>query len=321
MPGERARRSVSLVTQGKNRFYTLTIFSNELAETTFVTTRYEDPLEGFQRTLDKDRAKQIASYIDSGGSIPNSIVLSAQKSAEFKVVGRGKTVEFTLDPKAFLILDGQHRVFGFRLAKTKLRVPVVIYNGLSRKEEARLFIDINTKQRPVPNELLLDIKKLAEYEDDQERLLGGLFDEFNTDNTSPLLGLMSPAERASGKISRVTFNNALKPILSTLQSKTDEEIYQALKHYVAAVVAGLERKKHKDTIVKPVVFRAFLAIFPDVGRLVQDKYGAEYNFGNFESVLSALFDQTAPKHYKEPGNSVNALTETLSKNLKRKFAL
>ena len=34
-------------------------------------------------------------------------------------------------PEAFLILDGQHRVYGFSLAKTSLRVPVVIYNNLT----------------------------------------------------------------------------------------------------------------------------------------------------------------------------------------------
>ncbi len=42
----------------------------------------------------------------------------------------------------------------FSKARTKLRVPVVVYNGLTKQQESKLFIDINTKQRPVPNELL-----------------------------------------------------------------------------------------------------------------------------------------------------------------------
>jgi DGQHR domain-containing protein len=123
---------------------------------------------GFQCLLDKERAQQTAEYIDNGlGTIPNSIILSAQSEAMLKVVGRGKTLEFRDTQKSFLILDGQHRVYGFSLAKTSLRVPVVVYNGLSCKDESRLFIDINTKQRRVPNELLLDIKQLAEYETEQ----------------------------------------------------------------------------------------------------------------------------------------------------------
>ena len=205
------RYSASLVTQGKHRFYTLTMPSEVLANTCFVTRRDADPKKGFQRVLDVKRAQQIADYVDVGfGTIPTSIILSAQSAAELKSIGRGKTLEFRDHPKAFLILDGQHRVYGFSLAKTGLRVPVVIYNNLAPKDESRLFIDINTKQRPVPNELLLDIKKLAEYETEVEHQLGEVFDLFHTDTASPLLGLVSAHERTSNKISRVTFNAGLK---------------------------------------------------------------------------------------------------------------
>lgn len=129
---KRLRFSVSLVKQGGRQFYTLTMPSDVLARTCTVTTRKEDANQGFQRNLDEKRAIEIADYIDNhGGTIPNSIVLSAQEDAELKIVGRGKTLEFTDTPNAFLVLDGQHRVFGFSKAVTSLRVPVVIYNGLT----------------------------------------------------------------------------------------------------------------------------------------------------------------------------------------------
>src|SRR5690606_40121758 len=72
--------SVSLVRQGEHRFYSFTMPSDILAETCYVINRDEDPIEGFQRELDKKRAMEIANYIDSGlGTIPSSIVLSAQE--------------------------------------------------------------------------------------------------------------------------------------------------------------------------------------------------------------------------------------------------
>lgn len=188
--------TASLITQGKHRFYSLTIPSDVLARTCFVVDRDENPVDGFQRLLDKDRAQQIADYIDAGfGTIPTSVVLSAQSVAQFSYDSKKRTVRFSLDPKAFLVLDGQHRIYGFHLAKSDLRVPVVIYNELTRVDESRLFIDVNTKQRPVPNELLLDIRKLAEYRNDLETKLGDIFDLFATDPSSPLLGLMSPSKR------------------------------------------------------------------------------------------------------------------------------
>ena len=69
------RYSVSLVKQGKHQFYTLTMPSEVLAATCTVTTRKEDPRQGFQRELDEKRALDIARYIDDGGS--NGVWLSA----------------------------------------------------------------------------------------------------------------------------------------------------------------------------------------------------------------------------------------------------
>ena len=316
------RYSVSLVTQGKHRFYTLTMPSDVLAHTCFVTTRDEDPQTGFQRVLDVKRALEIANYIDLGfGTIPTSIVLSAQPSAELKVVGRGKTLEFNDDPKAFLILDGQHRVYGFSLAKTSLRVPVVIYNNLTPKDESRLFIDINTKQRPVPNELLLDIKKLAEYENKTENLLGEVFDLFNSDGSSPLLGLLSSHERASNKISRVTFNAGLKQILGVFADADPDIIYAALKSFVSAFIAGANGIKAPDIITKPTVFRAVMMLFPEVAQRVKDKYGKAYTRENFDEIMAPIFEQIKPSILKQPSSSQRDLYKALSDSLKTSFVL
>jgi len=202
--------SVSLVTQGKHKFYILSAPSDVLAQCCTVDTRADNPLEGFQRKLDSKRADEIAHYIDEEfGTIPSSIVLSAQPDAELAYSRARRSITFKKTSKSFLILDGQHRVFGFARASSSLRVPVVIYNGLTRAEECRLFIDINTKQRPVPNELLLDIKRLAETETDEESMLSDVFDLFAEEPDSPLLGFMSSAAKAKGKLSRVTFNSAM----------------------------------------------------------------------------------------------------------------
>jgi len=187
--GDEIRVSASQMRQGDHRFYTFSIFSDILAKCCFATNRDEDPISGFQRVLDMKRARNIAHYIDHEmGTIPNSIVLSAQNEADFKVVGQGKTASFRFDPHAFLIIDGQHRVFGYALAKTRLRVPVVVYENLTREQEARLFIDINTKQKPVPKELLLSIKSLAKTENDIDSLLSEIFDLFDRAQDSALLG-------------------------------------------------------------------------------------------------------------------------------------
>lgn len=320
--GDRLRYSISLVTQGSHRFYTLTMPTEVLARCCYVTSREEDPETGFQRVLDKKRAQEIAEYMDQGfGTIPSSIVLSAQPNADLRDVAKGKTLEFTFNPKSFLVLDGQHRVYGFSLAKTNLRVPVVIYNKLSRQEESKLFIDINTKQRPVPNELLLDIKRLAESESDTEVVLGELFDYFNTDTKSPLLGLMSSSKRQLKKLSRVTFYNAVKPTLQIFSERDADVIYPPIRAYTAAFISGLKTIGVDGVVTNPIVFRAVMDIFPNVAERVRDRYGKGFAEENFMNVLEPMFSKAKQSWFIKPPKSYKELSDTLSKTLKNSFTI
>ena len=316
------RYSVSLVTQGKHRFYTLTMPTDVLAHTCYVTTRDEDPLRGFQRVLDTKRAQQIADYVDLGfGTIPTSIVLSAQPAANLKIIGSGKTLEFVDTPKAFLVLDGQHRVFGFSLAKTALRVPVVIYNNLTPRDESRLFIDINTKQRPVPNELLLDIKKLAEYQSETESTLGRIFDLFMDEPDSALSGLMSSSKNTAHKISRVTFYAGLKPILNVFHGSEPDEIYGALNGFLTAFIAGSNSLKARDIITKPTVLRAVMLFFIEAAQRVKDRFGKAYTNENFSEVLEPLFQTIKAATLKNPPSGLRELQDELSRCFKVSFTL
>jgi DGQHR domain-containing protein len=318
----RLRYSVSLVRQGKHSFYTLTMPSDVLARTCVVSTRKEDPKQGFQRTLDEKRAAEIAQYIDKGlGTIPNSIVLSAQPAAQLKIIGRGKTLEFSDAPGAFLILDGQHRVFGFSKARTPLRVPVVIYNGLSRTEESRLFIDINTKQRPVPSQLLLDIKQLADIEDSAEETLREIFDEFNENLNSAMSGLMAPFESAKNKITRVTFNSATKPLLELFAGRDTKEIYIILNNYLKSATELIGEKTSDPLIGRPVVFRAFIGLFPTIAQRVHDKFDSDYSSSNFSHFLTPIFSNLPLSKLESPGTSWVVLRDYLEKRLRNKAIL
>lgn len=311
--------TASLITQGKHRFYSLTIPSDVLARTCFVVDREENPIDGFQRLLDKDRAQQIADYIDAGfGTIPTSVVLSAQIISGFTYDSKKRTVRFRLNMKSFLVLDGQHRIYGFHLAKSELRVPVVIYNDLTRVDESRLFIDINTKQRPVPNELLLDIRKLAEYRNDIETRLGDIFDLFATEPSSPLLGQMSPSKRKKSHISRVTFNAAFKPILALFGDAAPSEIYRVIAAYLIAFIGEADDKKLDIDTTQPIVFRAILSIFPEIAQRVRDRYGIRYQPDDFADIVMDMLKNVKNSSVKNAGNSVSSYAKVFTDGLKTK---
>jgi len=315
--------SVSLVRQGEHRFYSLTLPSELLAETTFVIAREEDPIKGFQRELDEKRAKEIAAYIDSGlGTIPSSIVLSAQPEAELEYDRSRKSLSFLPIRKAFLIIDGQHRVFGFMHAKKAFRVPVVIYSELSRRDETRLFIDINSKQKGVPAELLLDIKKLAEYEKTEDQLLREIFDKFMADSSSSLYGRLSPSSKAAGKISRSVFNTALKPLVRIFGSKDPDELYEILNSYFVAFNGGvLAPHKQEALLFNPIFFRAACSFFLIVAPKVKDRFGAIYTADNFFSFLEDVGQNVKAAKLKGTGSAYKPIVTVLEEALKGSFQL
>jgi DGQHR domain-containing protein len=256
--------SVTLITQGSHKFYSGTMTIELIAESCSTNPRSADPEEGFQRSLDNSRAESIASYIRNGGTIPSSIILSAQAAAAFVYSSRNKTITFEVCSSAFLILDGQHRVYGFRKLLNegiKYRVPVIIYSELTPIEEARLFIDINTLQRPVPKELLLDIKRLADRESSDERLLDELFTNFEQNSDSYLLNKLSRIDKQRGKISKVTFYDSMRAILRGFYIEDTDKLYRIMNSYFLAAhdVSGENAFHLDEQITKATLFKILVS--------------------------------------------------------------
>ncbi|MGA8169291.1 MAG: DGQHR domain-containing protein [Methylocystis sp.] len=311
-----------LVTQGKHRFYSLVLPSDVLAATCTVDPRQENPIDGFQRLLDKRRAREIADYIDSGfGTAPCAVILSAQPRAQLHYDRASQLLRFRKNPNSFLIIDGQHRIYGFNLAKRKVSIPVVVYNKLTRAQECQLFMDINTKQRPVPPELLLDIRRLSEVETEAEALLHNVFDLFHAREDSALTGLLSPSERRKGMISRVTFNAALKAIDGAFVDATAQDVYNVLNLYLLACVKGLDLHEARANIANPALFKALLLLFPNIAERVADRFGGVYSVGNFEQMMLPLFRRLKKNELPKPGVGHLAMHEHFRKTLAAGFSL
>lgn len=255
-----------LLAQNDHRFYFATIPIDDLFPYSFVARRDEDPVSGFQRTLTESRATDIAKYLASGkGSIPSNIVLSAQASANLSYSSDNKSITYVREPRAFLVLDGQHRLWGYQKCTIRHRVPVAIYEGLSRAVEAKLFIDINTNQRGVPAALLLDIKHVAAMESVKEGELRQLFNQLNQDPKSALAGKLSASKSVSGRVSRVTFNRALGSALDggVLADTDHENRYGLVRNFINAFDAELQDKR---LLTRAAYFEAMFDVFDEIVR-------------------------------------------------------
>jgi DNA phosphorothioation-associated DGQHR protein 1 len=126
-------------------------------------------LKGHQRKLVKDRLIAIGRYIDTvEAAFPNSIILAANYSEDGQLeenedvrwavefssdYGSTGTLTIPTSGKLAAIVDGQHRLYGFREAslKERLKMPLLcaVYLDLPNPFQAYLFATINYNQKPV----------------------------------------------------------------------------------------------------------------------------------------------------------------------------
>lgn len=158
-------------TQNDKTFFVSILPNDVLRSICFVSRRDEDPEKGFQRTLNETRAKDIARYLDElKGTIPSALILSAQDNARFAYDSNKGELSFVTNSNSFMVLDGQHRLYGLIKATKNYSIPVIIFNKLNTAQEVNLFIDINTTQKGVPTTLLLVIK-ISQVEKPKKRIV------------------------------------------------------------------------------------------------------------------------------------------------------
>lgn len=182
-------------------------------------------------------------------------------------------------------------------------------------------MDINTKQRPVPNELILDIKRLAETESDSEALMRDVFDNFEKNSDSPLLGLMSASERRKGKISRVTFNSAMKAIFESFVGASADYVYEVLGAYIQCCKSGLRELTLEGLISNPTMFKALMLLFPTVAERVNDRHPNEFTVSHFDEIVAPMFQRLKRSDLANPGKSPTPLYETFRKALRSGFTI
>lgn len=126
--------------------------------------RQDDEVGAVQRILITSRIAGIKEFALQRGDFPASIVLNWV--GDNLRVDNGKLIIPDKDRSA-QIIDGQHRVAGLREAIVDrpelgdMLIPVAIYSNLDTQQSAKIFLSINTEQRPVPKSLVFDLYGIA----------------------------------------------------------------------------------------------------------------------------------------------------------------
>lgn len=143
--------------------YTFSMRVRDILHIHYVAVRGVDDEEGaVQRILNKRRIKSIKDYILDGHMFFNSFILNWTDD-NFSPRRRGQDIEIPLVPASAQVIDGQHRLAGLEEAMNddnaigNQEVIVTLSEHLSTPQAAKIFLNINTEQRPVPKSLIYDL--------------------------------------------------------------------------------------------------------------------------------------------------------------------
>lgn len=209
--------------QHDTEFLVTSIPARELVRVAYAAIRGVDAEEGaVQRVLNVRRISSIKEFALQGGDFPNSVVLNWSNHAPPLLIQKN-TLSFPAGERMAQLIDGQHRVAGLkeaieaRASIGDIGIPVSIYQGLTTKKCADLFLAINTEQKPVPRSLVFDLYGIASEEiiDKDAFRARDVAMSLHEDPSSPYYELIKlpGAPQRKGGIALSTAVAALRPMI------------------------------------------------------------------------------------------------------------
>ena len=219
--------------------YSFNMKVRQLAQICYVAVRGRDKEPGaVQRVLNNRRISNIRDYILEGNTFFNSFVLNwSEKSVSPTFVEH--EIIIPLSPSAAQMIDGQHRLAGLEEAMKKddnignRHMLVTLCLGLDTSHAARIFLNINAEQKPVPKSLIFDL--FGEVVDDDEHAINRATDlarDINEDADSALYRLIkfpgNPRGVGSIELSSLVsaFKEHLKPNGTFYRFKIRDFVHQ-----------------------------------------------------------------------------------------------
>ena len=202
--------------------YTQPMKVKDVLAISYVAVRGRDKEEGaVQRVLSNYRVKQIREYVLQGKIFFNTFLLNWNEP-KHKILFNNGMIEIPIVPACAQVIDGQHRLGGLQAAmeidpNVGNRTVLVSFTiGLTTKEAAEIFLNINTEQKPVPKSLIYDLFGIVES--DKEHAVNRAKDiaiELNENEDSPYYKLIKfpGAPAGYGIVDLSSFVSSLKNYL------------------------------------------------------------------------------------------------------------
>lgn len=321
---------------GGQKFYCFVTTPKQLLKISFVNHRSLNDPDGaptYQRLVSRSRMRQLGKFLLDGGFFPTNLLINFTRRVRFDTVSKDDTTDVTYGYlhlpdryRSAWIIDGQHRLYGFApLDEQHLNQNIVIiaFEGLTKAEEANLFVTINHEQKSVPKTLLDDLEGELKWDSDvpSERIgaIGArLIGVLNADIGEPLYGrvtqqgitatektcLTVPALkdglRRSGLIGRAIFKRKEYepgPFSGTTDSETLDRARNALNQYFSLLRSSSPNQweaGRKGFLCTNIALQAYLQLFSSLISYMETNKGLTARELSAEELVSEVEEYIDP---------------------------
>jgi DGQHR domain-containing protein len=190
---------------GKLTVFHLTMKVKDVAHISYVAVRGKDDEQGaVQRLLNRQRIQSIKSFVLEGNMFFNTFILNWTNDNVKPEFVEGE-ITVPIVPSASQVIDGQHRLAGLQEAMKEndkigeQEILVTFCIGLTTREAALIFVNINSEQKPVPKSLIYDL--FGEMDDNTNHSINrakDIADELNDNEESAYYGAIKFPGKARG---------------------------------------------------------------------------------------------------------------------------
>jgi DNA sulfur modification protein DndB len=238
-----------------------------LISVSYASIRGQSSEEGaVQRILNSRRITSIKAFTLEGGDYPGAIVLNWINDNN-PLCKENNDLTFQKMSGSAQIIDGQHRLAGIKAAiderssVAELELAVAIYENLTTRECADIFLSINTEQKPVARSLVFDLYGLASEPliDPAAVRARDIATFLNETQESPFFDQIKfpGAPTRKGGIALSTIVTSIKPLVEDKGGFEQVGIYEfeIQKQIVLNFFTALEQKYERDWESKLNVFQ------------------------------------------------------------------
>lgn len=306
MPSTKRYKFIKANINGVN-IITFSMSVSDLAYISYVAVRGQDTEEGaVQRVLNKQRISSIKRYVLDGNMFVNTFVLNWTNTNALPNVEE-EEIEIPMVIGSAQLIDGQHRLEGIKAAMIEKKeianesVIVSLAINLATVDAAKIFLNINSEQKPVPKSLIYDLYGVtAEDRNYAINRANDIANMLNENIDSPFYRAIKypGAPRGKGKLDLSTVVTALRKYVDRDGKFEENNIrdlniqYNILFNYFQAIKYHADKSLKWSTISLNIFYKAagFIGAIEFFFEYVLPKCVAQKSFK--QEVIVNMFDFT-----------------------------